>query len=78
MTPVAEIPIPVEFRVGEAVFTVEELRGLCPGTTLTEVSGLLFPRVQAVSHGRVFAEGELVEVDGKLGFRILKVPSWKG
>ena len=52
---------------------VNELAALTPGFTLTDLPGLIFPRAVAVASGRAFAEGELVEIDGKIGFRITRL-----
>ena len=52
---------------------VNELARLASGWTLTDLPGLTFPRAQAISAGRAFAEGELVDIDGKIGFRITRL-----
>ncbi len=67
------IHVKINFRIGEISMPVNELAALTPGFTLTELPGLIFPRAQAVASGRAFAEGELIEIDGKIGFRITKL-----
>jgi len=67
------IEVQVDFRIGEISMPVNELAALAPGFTLTDLPGLIFPRAQALSAGRVFAEGELVDIDGKIGFRITRL-----
>ena len=69
------IIVRVDFRIGEVSMPVNELARLAPGFTLSDLPGLTFPRAQAISAGRVFAEGELVDIDGKIGFRITRLLS---
>ncbi|MDA8000267.1 MAG: FliM/FliN family flagellar motor switch protein [Alphaproteobacteria bacterium] len=63
----------VDFRIGQIELPLQELLRLAEGQTLQKLDGIRFPRVEAVSAGRVFAEGELVEVGGRIGFRILRL-----
>lgn len=63
----------VDFRIGEITMPVNKLENLAPGWTLTDLPGITFPRAVALSAGRSFAEGELVDIDGKIGFRITKL-----
>ncbi len=65
--------IAIDFRLGEVRLPVNELRNLAAGSTLTDLPGILYPRVLALAGGKVFAEGELVEIDGRIGLRILKL-----
>ena len=67
------LEVKINFRIGEISMPVNELAALTPGFTLTDLPGLIFPRAVAVASGRAFAEGELVEIDGKLGFRITRL-----
>ncbi len=68
-----KIQVRIDFRIGEVILPVSALSGLTPGFTLTDLPAVTFPRVQALAQGRVFAEGELIELDGKIGFRIQKI-----
>ncbi len=63
----------VDFRIGSVMLPLESLSRVAPGFTLTNLDGVLFPRVEALSGDRVFAEGELVEIDGRIGVRILSI-----
>ena len=65
--------VQVDFRVGQIELALDELLALGEGETLSRLDGVVFPRVEAVSAGRVFAEGELVEVEGRIGFRVLRI-----
>ena len=67
------VEVKINFRIGEISMPVNELAALTPGFTLTDLPGLIFPRAVAVASGRAFAEGELVEIDGKIGFRITRL-----
>ena len=67
------LEVKINFRIGEISMPVNELAALTPGFTLTDLPGLIFPRAVAVASGRAFAEGELVEIDGKIGFRITRL-----
>ena len=63
----------VDFRAGQVELPLAELLALSEGQVLPRLDGVVFPRVEALSAGRVFAEGELVEVEGRVGFRITKL-----
>ena len=69
------VEVKINFRIGEISMPVNELAALTPGFTLTDLPGLIFPRAVALASGRAFAEGELVEIDGKIGFRITRLLS---
>ena len=63
----------VDFRAGQVELPLAELLALSEGQVLPRLDGVVFPRVEALSAGRVFAEGELVEVEGRVGFRVTKL-----
>ena len=63
----------VDFRIGVATLPVQALMDLAPGFTITDLPGIIYPEIEAVCENRVFAKGELVEVDGRLGVRILQI-----
>ncbi len=67
------LQVAVDFQIGSITLPVNELASLAVGWTLTDLPNITFPKVLALSAGRPFAEGELVEIDGKLGFRITKI-----
>ena len=73
ITSIDHLPIKVEFHVGRMVLPASELKSLVAGQVMTTGAEIRFPKVQAVSEGIPFAEGELVDIDGTIGFRILKI-----
>jgi type III secretion protein Q len=70
----AHLPLDLTLRCGRLTLTLGELRQLCSGTVL-EVGGVT-PGFATLCHGeRVVAEGELVDVDGRLGLQITRTAS---
>ena len=68
-----QVNIRIDFQIGEISMSAKQLASLAPGFTLTDLPHMIFPRARAMSGGRAFAEGELVDIDGKIGFRITKI-----
>jgi type III secretion protein Q len=67
-----ELPIALTLRCGRLRMTLGELRALGPGAVL-DVEGVA-PGDAALFYGeRVVAHGELVEVEGRLGFQVTRV-----
>jgi flagellar motor switch/type III secretory pathway protein FliN len=67
-------PVQIKFQVGEARVALSDLLNLAPGAVLEgEAVYTYFPKVRAILGERQIAEGELVKVDGKVGFRVTKV-----
>ena len=62
----------VDFIAGRIRLPLAALAEWVPQHTLGD-DGVFYPRIQAVCNGAVIAEGELVEVDGNICFRVLKV-----
>jgi type III secretion protein Q len=56
--------------VGEKEMTLSEAQGLVPGTIL-ELDRTGPDPVRIALNGKIAGQGELVEVDGRLGVRIL-------
>lgn len=72
--PLEQMPLELTLRCGNLTLTLGELRRLSSGTVL-EVSGIT-PGHATLCHGlRVVAEGELVDVDGRLGLQITRMAS---
>ncbi|MDY7564691.1 FliM/FliN family flagellar motor switch protein [Pseudomonas sp. RTC3] len=72
--PLEQMPLELTLRCGNLTLTLGELRRLASGTVL-EVSGIT-PGHATLCHGeRVVAEGELVDVDGRLGLQITRMAS---
>jgi type III secretion protein Q len=70
--PLADLPLALTLRCGALTLTLGQLRELGSGTVL-EVNGVA-PGHATLCHGdRVVAEGELVDVDGRLGLQITRL-----
>lgn len=68
----SQLPLELTLRCGQVSLTLGELRRLGSGTVL-EVAGIA-PGFATLCHGeRVVAEGELVDVDGRLGLQITRM-----
>lgn len=67
-----DIPVQVVVVMGRKGVTVKDLLALKSGQVIDMGKAPAEP-VDLVASGRVIAKGELVEVDGKLGVRILKL-----
>jgi type III secretion system YscQ/HrcQ family protein len=68
----AEAPIEVVAELGRLTLRAEDVLGLAPGAVL----GLRIERTTAVAlriGGQLWAEGELVNVDGELGVRVTRL-----
>ena len=65
----AAAPVEVVAEVGRLVLRGDELAGLGPGTVLT-VGRMGASPVALRVGGEVWAEGELVDVEGELGVRV--------
>ncbi|SDB66730.1 type III secretion protein Q [Pseudomonas sp. NFACC23-1] len=67
-----DLPLALTIRCGHLHLTLGELRNLAPGAVL-QVPGVA-PGTAALFYGeRALAQGELVEVDGRLGLQIARV-----
>lgn len=68
----ADIPVQVVAVMGKKTITMKELALLKMGEVI-ELSRPANEVVDLVAGGRLIAKGELVEIDGKLGVRIVKM-----
>lgn len=68
----ADIPVEVHVVVGEKQMSLAEILALKKGSIL-ELGKGLDPVVDLMVQDKVVARGELVEVDGRLGVRLLRV-----
>ena len=69
-----QMPVRVQAIIGEKEFTLSQANSLVSGTILdleTEKTGA----VSLAVNGKVIGRGQLVELDGRLGVKIL---SWEG
>lgn len=69
---IAQLPVQLSFDLGEKTMTFNEVRQLRPGYIL-ELTSALPEIVQIRSHNRLIGSGELVEINGRVGVRILKL-----
>lgn len=69
-----KLPVLLEFRMGEVAMSLGELRALAAGSIL-QINGGSPESVAIVASGRTLGRGELVEVGGQLGIRIVQ---WAG
>lgn len=74
LDPLDQLPMALTLRCGSLNLTLGDLRRVAAGTVL-QVSGVT-PGFATLCHGeRVVAEGELVDVDGRLGLQITRMAS---
>lgn len=67
-----DIPVQVVVVMGKKSVTVKELLSIRMGQVI-DMDRLPTEPVDLVAGGKIIGKGELVEVDGKLGVRILKL-----
>ena len=67
------IDVPVQFVVGTARVTLADLRRLNEGSLIENAVNRFYPRVVAQVNGRDVAEGEFLDIDGQVGFRVTKI-----
>jgi flagellar motor switch protein FliM len=67
-----DMPVQVVVVMGRKGVTVKDLLGLRMGQVV-ELDKVPGEAVDLVAAGKVIGKGELVEVDGKLGVRVLKL-----
>jgi flagellar motor switch/type III secretory pathway protein FliN len=70
----AEAQIPVTVELGRLMLAAEEIAALRPGDTLLLARPPGSP-LDLAAGGKVIARGELVDVEGELGFRVLSILS---
>lgn len=67
-----DIPVPLTVVMGRKRVTVKDLLELRSGQVV-EMEQRLGEPVEIVAAGKVIAKGELVDVEGKLGVRVLQL-----
>ncbi len=72
-SPMAGMPVELTLVVGSVTMSLSQLMTMSKGHTYTEEVISFFPRVQLHAGSRWVAEGELVQVDGRVGVRIVKL-----
>ncbi|MBI4374490.1 MAG: FliM/FliN family flagellar motor switch protein [Deltaproteobacteria bacterium] len=68
----SDVPVQLVALIGRKPVTMKELMELKTGAVV-ELDRGPGEMIDLVASGRVIANGELVEIDGKLGVRILKI-----
>jgi len=67
-----EVPVQVVAVLGKKAITVQDLVSLKKGQVV-ELNRFPNEAIDLVANGKLMAKGELVEIDGKLGVRIIKI-----
>ena len=67
------LDVEIQFVVGTAQVSLSELRRLDEGSVIENAVNRFYPRVVAQVNGRGIAEGEFLDVDGQVGFRVTKI-----
>src|SRR5262245_39993836 len=68
----ADIPVQIVAVLGKKSVTVKDVVSLRMGQVV-ELHRLPNEAIDLVANGKLIAKGELVEIDGRLGVRILKI-----
>ncbi len=68
----ADIPIRVHFELGEKVIPLAELQTLGPGYVI-DLGREIRRAVSIRANGRVIGEGELIDIDGRIGVSIQQI-----
>ena len=69
----ASMPVQLTLQVGSVSMALGQLLEVGVGTILTDEITSFFPKVKMLAGDRVIAEGDLVQVEGKVGLRISKL-----
>lgn len=69
----ATMPVQLTLQVGSVSMSLGQLLEVGVGTILTDEITSFFPKVKMLAGDRVIAEGDLVQVEGKVGLRISKL-----
>lgn len=72
-TGMARMPVELTLTVGAVTMPLASLMNMMEGQTFTDEVTSFFPRVRLHSADRLVAEGELVRVDGRIGFRVTRL-----
>ena len=68
----SDIPIQIVAVLGKKTSTVKDIVSMKMGQVL-ELGKMPNEAIDLVANGKLIAKGELVEIDGRLGVRILKI-----
>lgn len=68
--PLSALHVPLRFSMGTVSLSLAELQGLAPGSVLRLQSPASPAQVEVRAGGRVVGQGELIDVDGRLGVQL--------
>lgn len=68
--PLSALHVPLQFSMGTVSLSLAELQGLAPGSVLRLQSPASPAQVEVRAGGRVVGQGELIDVDGRLGVQL--------
>jgi type III secretion protein Q len=69
----SQMPVELTLTVGSLTLPLAQLMAMSEGQTFTDELNSFFPRVRLHSGDRLVAEGELVRIDGRVGFRVTRL-----
>ncbi|MEY3007650.1 MAG: Type flagellar switch regulator (C-ring) FliN C-term [Pseudomonadota bacterium] len=69
----SNLPVQLTLTVGSVTLPLEQLISMSEGQTYTDEVQSFFPSVRLYASDRLVAEGELVRVDGRIGFRVTRI-----
>jgi|GEM_PF-1839469 len=68
----ADVPVQMVAVMGKKTITIKEILSLSKGQVI-DLNRFPNEAIDLVANGKLMAKGELVEIDGKLGVRIIKI-----
>ena len=69
----ANMPVQLTLQVGSVSMELGKLLEMGAGTILSDEVMSFFPKVRVLAGDRMVAEGELVQIEGKVGLRVSKL-----
>jgi flagellar motor switch/type III secretory pathway protein FliN len=69
----ANMPVQLTLQVGSVSMELGKLLEMGAGTILSDEVMSFFPKVRVLAGDRTVAEGELVQIEGKVGLRVSKL-----
>jgi type III secretion protein Q len=68
---IESLPLRLHVIVGEKEFTLAEIQSLGPGS-IVELDATRGDPVRLMINGKILGEGELVDIEGQLGVKVLR------
>lgn len=69
----ANMPVQLTLQVGSVSMELGKLLEMSAGSILSDEVMSFFPKVRVLAGDRAVAEGELVQIEGKVGLRVSKL-----